>query len=65
MTVDDQPVPLVNAGAYTLGQTVPPQTGVHIFHTRPTWDPRETVTVSQALPGPMTVIGIGYHVEIT
>ena len=58
-------IPIIPLGAYTLGQSVPPQTGVYLIHPRGDWEPRQELRVSQTLPGPMTIIGIGYTVELT
>lgn len=58
-------IPNMTLGAYTLGQSVPSQTGVFKIHPRGTWDPRQEVTITQSQPGPMTLIGVGYSVEIS
>lgn len=58
-------IPNMTLGAYTLGQSVPPQTGVFKIHPKGTWEPRQEITITQSQPGPMTIIGVGYHVEIT
>ncbi len=58
-------VPVIPLGAYTLGHSVPPQTGIYPVHPCGDWNPRQEVVVTQSLPGPMTIIGIGYTVELT
>lgn len=58
-------IPIIPLGAYTLGQSVPPQTGVYLIHPRGDWEPRQELRISQTLPGPMTIIGVGYTVELT
>jgi len=58
-------VPALPLGAYTMGTSMPPQTGVHLIHPRGSWEPRQEIVITQSLPGPMTVIGIGYTVELT
>lgn len=58
-------VPIIPLGAYTLGTSVPPVTGIQLFHPRGDWEPRQEIRVTQSLPGPMTIIGIGYTVELT
>lgn len=58
-------VPALPLGAYTLGTPMPPQTGVYLVHPRGDWEPRQEIVVTQSLPGPMTIIGVGYTVELT
>jgi len=58
-------VPMIPLGAYTLGTPMPPQTGVYMVHPRGNWEPRQEIKITQLLPGPMTIIGIGYTVELT
>lgn len=58
-------IPILPLGAYTLGVSVPPVTGTYLIHPRGNWNPRQEIIVTQSLPGPMTVIGIGYTVELT
>lgn len=50
---------------YTLGQSTPPQTRYRKITARGSWEPREIYDIKQSKPGPMTIIGIGYHVEVT
>ena len=57
-------IPNMQLGNYTLGQSVSPQTGVYAIHPRGSWDPRQELYITQSQPGPMTIIGIGYHVEV-
>ncbi len=58
-------IPNMKLGNYTLGQPVEPQTGIYEIHPRGDWEPRQELVVTQSQPGPMTIIGIGYHVEIS
>lgn len=58
-------VPIIPLGAYTLGVSVAPVTDVYLVHPRGDWEPRQEIRVTQSLPGPMTIIGIGYTVELT
>jgi hypothetical protein len=58
-------IPCLNLGAYTLGQSVPPQTGIYKLRPRGSWEPRQEYVITQSQPGPMTIIGIGYNVEVT
>lgn len=58
-------IPNMQLGNYTLGQSVSPQTGVYAMHPRGNWNPRQELYITQSQPGPMTIIGIGYHVEVT
>jgi hypothetical protein len=62
---DTTDIPIIPLGAYTLGVSVPPVTGVYLIHPRGNWEPRQEIRVTQSLPGPMTIIGIGYTVELT
>jgi len=58
-------IPNMKLGNYTLGQAVSPQTGIYDIHPRGDWNPRQEFIVTQSQPGPMTIIGIGYHVEVS
>jgi hypothetical protein len=58
-------VPALPLGNYTLGQSVPPATDVFTLSPRGDWEPRQEFKITQSMPGPMTIIGVGYHVEIT
>lgn len=58
-------IPNMQLGNYTLGQTVKPRTGIYKINPRGNWQPRQEFIVTQSQPGPMTIIGIGYHVEIS
>ena len=54
----------MDLGNYTLGQSVPPQTGIAHICPRGDWQPRQRFIITQSQPGPMTIIGIGYNVEV-
>lgn len=58
-------IPNMQLGNYTLGQPVSPQTGIYHIHPRGGWGPRQEITITQSQPGPMTIIGVGYHVEVS
>lgn len=58
-------IPNMQLGDYTLGQSVPPQTGVFTINPRGGWEPRQEIVITQSQPGPMTIIGVGYNVEVT
>lgn len=58
-------IPNMHLGAYTLGQSVPPQTGIYRICPRGSWAPRQEYVITQSQPGPMTIIGVGYNVEVT
>lgn len=58
-------IPVITLGNYTLGQPVPPQSGYYEIHPRGNWDPRQEIIITQSQPGPMEIIGVGYHVETT
>jgi hypothetical protein len=58
-------IPNMPLGAYTLGQSVPPQTGIYRICPRGNWSPRQEYVITQSQPGPMTIIGVGYNVEVT
>src|SRR5690606_14237312 len=55
-------IPNMNLGAYTLGQSVPPQTGIYRIVPQGDWEPRQEFVITQSQPGPMTIIGVGYNV---
>lgn len=58
-------IPIIPLGNYTLGDHVPPQSGIFAIHPRGDWSPRQEIIITQSIPGPMTIIGVGYHVEVT
>lgn len=58
-------IPNMPLGNYTLGQSVPPQTGIYRICPRGSWAPRQEYVITQSQPGPMTIIGVGYNVEVT
>lgn len=58
-------IPNMPLGDYTLGQSVPPQTGIYRICPRGDWQPRQEYVITQSQPGPMTIIGVGYNVEIS
>ena len=57
-------IPNMKLGSYTLGQDVAPVTGFYKITPRGNWQPRQEITITQSQPGPMTIIGVGYHVEV-
>lgn len=58
-------IPNMQMGAYTLGSSVPPQTGIYRICPRGDWQPRQEFVITQSQPGPMTIIGVGYNVEVS
>ena len=58
-------IPNMHLGAYTLGQSVAPQTGIYRVVPQGDWQPRQEFVITQSQPGPMTIIGVGYNVEIS
>jgi hypothetical protein len=58
-------IPNMNLGSYTLGSSVAPVTGFYRITPRGDWSPRQQITITQSQPGPMTIIGVGYHVEVS
>lgn len=58
-------IPNMQLGNYTLGQFVTPQSGIYKINSRGDWEPRQEVVITQSQPGPMTIIGVGYHVEVS
>ncbi len=58
-------IPNMHLGEYTLGQSVPPLTGIYRICPRGDWQPRQEFVITQSQPGPMTIIGVGYNVEVT
>lgn len=57
-------IPNMHLGAYTLGASVEPQTGIYRICPRGSWEPRQQFVITQSQPGPMTIIGVGYNVEV-
>lgn len=58
-------IPNMPLGNYTLGQSVPPQTGIYRICPRGSWQPRQEYVITQSQPGPMTIIGVGYNLEVS
>lgn len=58
-------IPNMHLGAYTLGQSVVPQTGIYHIVPLGDWEPRQEFVITQSQPGPMTIIGVGYNVEVS
>lgn len=58
-------IPNMQLGNYTLGQSVPPQTSVYRMSPCGGWDARQEFFITQSQPGPMTIIGVGYNVEVS
>lgn len=58
-------IPNMHLGDYTLGTSVPPQTGVYRLSPRGGWEPRNKLIITQSQPGPMVIIGVGYNVEVS
>lgn len=58
-------IPNMRLGAYTLGQSVAPQTGIYRVVPQGDWQPRQEFVITQSQPGPMTIIGVGYNVEVS
>lgn len=58
-------IPNMNLGAYTLGQSVEPRTGIYHIVPLGDWEPRQEFVITQSQPGPMTIIGVGYNVEVS
>jgi hypothetical protein len=57
-------IPNLQIGNYTLGSYVQPQTGVYHVCPRGSWDSRQQFVITQSQPGKMTIIGVGYNVEV-
>jgi hypothetical protein len=58
-------IPNMDLGAYTLGQSVEPRTGIYHIVPLGDWEPRQEFVITQSQPGPMTIIGVGYNVEVS
>jgi hypothetical protein len=58
-------IPNMDLGNYTLGTSVSPKTGFYQICPRGGWSPRQQFMITQSQPGPMTIIGIGYTVEVS
>lgn len=58
-------IPVMKLGSYTLDSTVPPQSGFFRIMPMGSWEPRQEIVISQSIPGPMTIRGVGYNVEIS
>lgn len=58
-------IPNMRLGSYTLGDSVEPQTGIYRIVPQGDWQPRQEFVITQSQPGPMTIIGVGYNVEVS
>jgi hypothetical protein len=58
-------IAIIPLGNYTLGQPVQPVTDFEKVEPLNDWNPRQEFLVTQSLPGPMTIIGVGYELEVS
>lgn len=65
VTVNGFEIPDVSVGNFTLNQTPVPVTDFWEYTPMKGWNPRTEIVVSQNLPLPMTIIGVGYKVEVS
>lgn len=65
VVVDGFEIPDLSIDNFTLNQTPIPVTNFWEFTPMKGWNPRTEVVISQNLPLPMTIIGVGYKVEVS
>jgi len=65
ITVNGLEIPTLKLNELVLDQTPIPATGFFEITPMRGWDPRGTNTISQDLPLPMTLLGIGYRLEVS
>lgn len=65
LLVNGQEIPTLQIGGFVLDQIPNPVTGFYPIVPMRGWSPTATYTVSQELPLPMTVLGIGYTIEVS
>ena len=65
ITVDGFEIPQLSLNNFTLDQTPIPVTGFFDVTTMTGWDPRVEIEISQELPQPMTLLGLGYRLEVS
>lgn len=58
-------IPIIPLGNYTLGQPVQPRTFFEKIAAQHDWNPRQEFLITQSIPGPMTIIGVGYELEVS
>ena len=63
VTVNGQEIPTLHLDNFVLDQTPIPASGFYEIAPMRGWNPRGINTISQNLPLPMTIIGIGYRLE--
>jgi len=64
ITVNGEEIPTLKIGSLVLDQMPIPVTGFQQLTPRQGWDPILNNIISQSLPLPFTVIGIGYVLEV-
>jgi len=65
VTVNGLEVPALHLNNFILDQRPVAQTGFYEVSPMSGWNPRTQIEISQSLPQPMTIIGIGYRLEIS
>jgi hypothetical protein len=65
VTVNGFEIPDLSLNNFTLDQTPMPLTDFWEYTPMRGWDPRQEINITQTLPLPMTIIGIGYRMEIS
>ena len=63
--VNGQEVPTLSLNNFVLDQTPIPASSFHEITPMRGWNPRGRNIISQDLPLPMTIIGVGYRMEIS
>lgn len=65
ITVNGQEIPSLKLNQLVLDQAPIPTSSFYQITPMRGWDPRNINTISQDLPLPMTIIGIGYRMEMS
>lgn len=65
IVVNGKELPQLSLNNFVLDQTPIPVTGFDEVSPLTGWNPRAEIIINQELPQPMTIIGIGYRLEIS
>jgi hypothetical protein len=65
ITIDGNPIALQDMQPFLTTRAPTPQTGFFDYSPYGGWDPRSELQISQSYPAPMTLLGIGYRLEVS
>lgn len=65
ITIQDQPIPQVSAGAFLTAEYPMPTSGYYKVPVYNSWDARVSFIISQSYPAPFTLRGVSYTIEVS